>query len=141
MSERQVKAAEVVKVLTEARQIISAPRNWTKGHWRVYDEDKFCPASEEEAYLVSDKFCSLGAIYRRNPNKIGEIYEPAVEALASVVPHRFYDSHDKRATVFSFNDSASTSHEEVLAAFDKAIEQQCKIVREEAEKDDSHLSD
>ncbi len=40
-----------------------------------------------------------------------------------------------------FNDDEKTTHDDVMALFDLAIEEQCKIVREEAAKDDPNLPD
>jgi len=144
MSERQVKAAEVVKVLTEAKRTISDPRSWIKDHFAFGysdgDEELSEDAEYEEArYLGSQRFCALGAIRRNNPRRVGQPHEEAEQALGECSPIPAKHTYETR--VYAFNDSPETRHEDVLALFDLAIEQQCKIVREEAEKDDSHLSD
>ena len=114
MSERQVKAAEVVKVLTEAKKRIATPDKWCRG----------------SMHQSGGKSCAIGAIHKVAHHST-PLWVPALHALEEACGE----------WPPSYNDRRSTKHADVLAKFDLAIEQQCKIVREEAEKDDSHLSD
>lgn len=152
MSERGAKAAEVVQVLTAARQTISDPKHWVK--------EAFCSGGDSESvdvldygdfaegervrYTKATNFCALGAIRRNNVRAIGFSHEEAEHALAAFSPCK---GSDDAVSVYGYNDAPRTTHADILALFDLAIEQQCKIVREEAEKewtnwpDDSHLPD
>lgn len=129
MSERGAKAAEVVQVLTAARQTISKRENWMKGEFCNKGHRGGCAND----YEISDQFCAIGAVRKANR---GLMHLPAEKAISMAVA-------GTEETFFTpmFNDSPTTGHQDVLAKFDLAIEQQCKIVREEAEKDDSHLPD
>jgi hypothetical protein len=117
MSKRQVQAAEVVKVLTEAKKHIDAPEKWCKNMMHSNNEQKSC---------------AIGAIHK----VIGHdtpLWNLALDALGKAIPGDPWPPN--------YNDLPSTTHADVMSAYDRAIEMQCEIVREEAEKDDSHLSD
>ena len=94
----------VKQILIEARELISDPARWTQGEMARDKNGDACIISHGIA------FCSIGAI-----NHVG-ILQPlkkdaAYEVLRSVV----------RTYVSEWNDTHA--HEEVLAAFDRAIEQ------------------
>jgi hypothetical protein len=75
------------------------------------------------------------------PSNCGPIHRTqtaALRALAeaitgSVQDYRKDDNLELWARdIYEFNDGNRTDHKDVVAAFDLAIEQQCKIVREDA---------
>ena len=132
MTERRVKAAKAVQDLTEAKDVIQNPSNWMK--------NKMCNGGDNGAgdcdYDMSDRFCSLDAI--RKVRRHG--WMEAQDALSAAAPRPKHSSPDPYY-VAAFNDEPSTTHADVMALFDLAIEEQCKIVREEAAKDDPNLPD
>ena len=105
MSERK----KVVEVLVKARQILSKEENWTRGN---YARD----ADGEPVYFDSSKavcFCSIGAVAASALPKLPGQYVVALEALEMVV---------EPMPIIAFNDAESTSHKDVMAMFDLAIE-------------------
>lgn len=102
MSERK----KVVEVLVKAREILSKEENWTRENY-ARDEDG------EPVYFDSSKavsFCSIGAVATSG---YSAEYVSALEALEMVV---------KPTPIIVFNDAESTSHKDVMAMFDLAIE-------------------
>lgn len=140
MTERGARAAEIVQILTAARATISNPENWIKEAF--WGRDYGAPIASSFTDVVSDyegatRFCALGAIRRNNPRGIGSAHLEAEQALALASPNAGF-SHEE--SVYEFNDMEHTTHADILAMFDLAIENQCRIVREEAEKDDPNIS-
>ncbi len=95
------------EILTEARSLITDPDNWTQGSY----------AKDAEGVAVSiwsnkaTCWCALGALYSFNEDALLDI--PA-DTLNTLRPHILSQG------IVTFNDNHT--HEEVLAAFDKAIE-------------------
>ena len=96
------------RILKKARKLITNPKRWTQG----------ASAKNKEGISVSaggplaKQWCAIGAIMKCNPIVVGT-YD---YALASDFFRRAVDS----PSVSEFNDDHT--HEEVLEAFDKAIE-------------------
>lgn len=105
MSERK----KAVEVLVNARKILSKEENWTRGS---YARD----ADGHKVYVDSSNaacFCSIGAVATSASPKLSDEYLSALEALGAVV---------EPMPVIAFNDAESTSHKDVMAMFDLAIE-------------------
>lgn len=104
--------AETLRVLEEARALIADPSHWTKGPLaREADGSPTMPEQPEAAC-----FCSLGALrlaVGRGTFDCDE-FETVEAVLMSVLP-------ETAPGVGSFNDDASTTHGEVLRAFDRAL--------------------
>ncbi len=95
--------------LTEARELISDPENWTKGAFARDEHGSEVDPWDTEATC----WCAWGAlkhVYDGVPT-MGYVgaYHPAIKALAEAAGH----------WVAGFNDDSN--HHEVLAVFDKAI--------------------
>lgn len=95
---------KTLDVLKAAKQLISTPERWTAGS---YARDK----SGVPVLSVSTKaacWCAIGACAAVEP----DVLTGAFEALKSVVPGN---------SISKFNDHPSTTHADVMAAFDRAI--------------------
>lgn len=103
------KIMEPIIVLKKSRRLISAPQNWTKG---VYARD----ANGKEASATSPSaksFCIIGAI-----NKVverGTVNAAAHNALINAMPGTY-------PTITQFNDAEETTHADIIAVIDAAIE-------------------
>lgn len=94
-----------LEILRAARKRIEAPERWTKGAGaRFADGTIASPNRVSEAV----SFCCIGALLDGDQRANTEAYV----AMASVVPG---------GLLAPFNDAPSTSHSDVLAAFDRAI--------------------
>lgn len=97
---------EAAKTLKAARELISRPGNWTKG-WYAKDIHDQSVYSKE---AVAVKWCATGALTKAN----GPGETTAHLILRQVIQARGYP------TVPQYNDTHE--HDEVLSAFDEAIE-------------------
>lgn len=101
------------EILRAARAKIAEPEHWTKGEYVLFNE-----ADEP------DRWCAVGSIYAVDPEVGNDPEHPSLRALV-VALRGVYEglaSEPSETSVLNFNDSANTSHEDVLAAFDRAIE-------------------
>lgn len=94
------------ETLIAARELIAEPERWTKGRAMEVAEDG------------SVRYCASGALSAAGGHH-NEVIEncsacAAADVLTSVLP--------RRLGVSGFNDLESTTHADVLAAFDRAIE-------------------
>jgi hypothetical protein len=119
-------------LLTQARAKIAEPKHWTKGAAARDDYGITVLAKGQDAVC----FCSFGALAVTAPADNSDRYSPqwpAVhtagasldEALNQLHPDRrpcIQDDDGEHALYVHFNDDANTTHEMVLALFDKAIE-------------------
>jgi hypothetical protein len=100
----------VFEVLTKARALIAKPEHWTQ---RAYARD--ARGYETENYRHAACFCSIGAIERACGAEMAvEVPAPSCYYSARKIFAAQIDSPIGR-----FNDSST--HSEVLAAFDAAI--------------------
>lgn len=120
-----MKAADIVHTLKAAREYLSDRKRWIQYHW----------ATTKNGFPLSggadpdvEHVCMIGAVekvrgvnFNHTDNKL--LYDPVVAALGVAVLY---------TQPWVFNDSPRTSYEDVMAGYDKAIEQQCEIVRKEA---------
>lgn len=95
-----------VQVLTEARELLSDEKRWTKGEAaRNVWGDVVSP--HDEAAVC---FCSLGALDKvTGRNSLDYLF--AQRMLHKCIPEG----------VVNFNDNPLTEHSEIIAAFDQAI--------------------
>lgn len=136
MSKRLRGAIYTANLLREARTILSDPNVWTK-EGLFHDPDD---ASADT--LTAPKVCAIGGICKAaklavydtdEAYDIPEIQE-ALERLANCAPLPEGGAQSRMlAPIYMYNDGPA-SHQDILALFDLAIEDQCKIVREEAAK-------
>lgn len=98
---------QVVKLLQDARNLISKPENWTQ-------EDFAKKVDGSGTYYRNDEavcWCSLGALTKVSP----PVEDSQTKKHAKLLLREAMDG-----PIAMFNDSHT--HEEVLAAWDKAIE-------------------
>lgn len=119
---------EAKKVLERAREILSDPKRWTKGNAA---KDKF----GQEIRVTSPhavKFCVIGALakadYELDSSELN--YRRLIsgsDRVGAALRH-FHDTLGHKAGdpgffgIGPWNDSSHTTHKDVMAAFDKAIE-------------------
>ena len=98
---------QVVKLLEDARNLIAKRESWTQDDFGKTADGNGVYSKSDEAVC----WCSLGALTRLSPSD----EDKQVRKLAKLFLRKAMDS-----SIVVFNDSHT--HEEVLAAWDKAIE-------------------
>jgi len=99
-------------ILIAARALIADPERWTRRVSARAAAEKVCDATDDAAVA----WCATGAIERCVSDDTE--WQDALEALRSVlVPTTLITGH-----ITAWNDRPSTTHADVLAAFDRAIE-------------------
>jgi hypothetical protein len=99
-------------ILREARALISSPESWIKGHYAASDSDSMDGLGVDDPKAV--RFCVIGAVWRVWGSLPDETPPPMVTAIGALQKHT-------ADNIPSFNDHEDTTHDDVLAAFDKAI--------------------
>ena len=111
----------VLELLQNARQLLSDPARWTKG----------CFARNAEGQAVHPVlgkaacWCSVGAIRKEFSREHGYTDRSATVSSfldAHLLLHQLLSSGKHSAGIPSFNDHPDTTHADVLALFDRAIE-------------------
>jgi hypothetical protein len=96
---------QVIATLKRARKLISKPERWTKGHSaRDANGNKIYAVHSPDAV----SFCVVGAIDRSQPRGAYD--------FAATAAFRY-----RMDSVAAWNDRTSTTHEMVLARFDRTI--------------------
>lgn len=98
---------QVVKLLQDARNLISKPENWTQADFAKKVDGSGTYSHSDDAVC----WCSLGALTKVSP----PVEDSQTKKHAKLLLRK---TMNKPITIF--NDSHT--HEEVLAAWDKAIE-------------------
>lgn len=111
------------EVLRAARELISVPERWTQGSMgRTADGAIYSPLDntdfERFIKLEAVCFCAMGAVFHCASDELHG--ESSVKQLAAAI-HDDADEELFRDVVADFNDSIRTTHDKVLAAFDRAI--------------------
>ena len=99
------------QLLIDARELIEDPVNWLKGTSAAKADGGHADYDDPEAC----KFCSTGALEAATlrGGYEGWAFAQAFGRLEDAVPSR---------QIVGFNDADTTTHEDVLALFDRAIE-------------------
>jgi hypothetical protein len=107
----------VAQILAAARALIATPESWTTGT-TARDADGRNLGDDERAALDEDavRWCAGGAIMRAAGDT--RTWEPAQRALERVI-----DPQRAGPFIGVWNDMTGRTHGEVLAAFDRAIQQ------------------
>lgn len=113
------RAKEAVSVLSNVKAYLSIPGKWIKKRLAVDVNGHPLNGGNDPR---ADRVCLLGAIQKATKTYC-VLHHPATEAIGQACGD---------FEVFPFNDRASTTHADAMAAIDLAIEQQCSIVRREA---------
>lgn len=105
-------------ILKAGRELLSDPNRWTK---RTLARDKNGHATNDPWDKVSTCFCSVGAIHKvvgpNNDTNRGLKY-----AVADCLADSALALFGHRGAVVVFNDAPSTTHDQILAVWDHAIE-------------------
>ena len=109
------KMIDKLTVLRRGRELISNPESWVQGVYCVNDMGYDVEADR------ATRFCSVGALWRVQAEHLKDpgtalALNKARQALDAQVPESFQDR-----SVIAFNDRTETTHEEVLALWDRAI--------------------
>jgi hypothetical protein len=108
---------DAVKLLKDARCLISSEERWTKGASSRSQGGRPLEGIDDIlAYACS--YCALGALGQADAWTYTGAYDFAMELLAEVVPERSWSSIER---IVEWNDAPETKHEDVLTAFDWAI--------------------
>ncbi len=90
--------------LIAAKALIDAPEKWTKGH-----------------YEMRGCFCAVGALLKVTGLEPDDDPTDSEKALIEALPAL---SRDTEFVITSFNDAKATTHADIMALFDRAIEAQ-----------------
>ena len=101
------------KVLTAARALIAKPGKWTQDRLAGNHDGIMCDFQDGAAY----QFCMLGAVMRA----ASEIEPGAAAYHLSGVALGCLRNVIGNGLISDFNDDPDRTHDEVLAAFDRAI--------------------
>jgi hypothetical protein len=93
-----------LEVLTTGRELLADPKNWTKG-WFARTKDGSTTHPDDPKAVC---FCSIGAVGKTTPGQI-KLRRDVINLLDQVT-----------GGIVQFNDNST--HAEVLAVWDKAIE-------------------
>lgn len=130
LSERGQKAAAAVKMLTAAREYLTPENHWVQRH-----------------LVRGDAVCAIGAIGVTAKAMVGTNTAATVAKIQSVKGGQeglralslalAPQQEGEAGWIPSVNDDPGTTHGMILAAFDKAIAAECKVVQQESAVIDS----
>lgn len=104
---------KAIDILARAREFLSDKSRWIKGD--MWTGDIMCPTGA----------CALGAVYvaagKEGRSWNADLGSPYNAACAALIRGIQATSNTIVAGIPSWNDTRSRKHQEVLAAFDKAI--------------------
>lgn len=100
----------IKEVLVIARHKIDTPEKWIQGALHRWDD--FTKTSTNDMYAPCH--CMLGAVDAATP--YSDLRDRAKSALVLSLP-------GNQCSIAMYNDAQERTHEEVLAVFDKAIEE------------------
>ena len=119
-------ALSVLQVLKGAREILARPESWTQN---ALAKDAAGAAIEGVLSEEATCWCASGAIWKAMDADPfgGDVDTPtrdlALDAKLAIIGQLIEaDGRKTRWTVPSWNDALERTHEEVIAAFDRAIE-------------------
>ena len=108
------------ELLIEARAMIADPIRWYKGGYAAKLENgEQVPANHKEEYAC---FCAYGAVdtAAEKGGGFGAAEDHAMHLLDEAVPIDFKSL--RAGGVITYNDAPDTTHADILAVFDRAIE-------------------
>lgn len=108
-----------LEIMKEAREILTNPAQWTQG---VYARDEAgCGVNWEDEAATC--FCALGAIRKAGGEEWLYVDDAAIELLVAALPSDWKQKTDGMPPrPHYYNDDEATTHADVLAWFDRAIE-------------------
>lgn len=121
---------KIVTTLEAARKLIEKKENWGRGFYGtgkggeilVVDPGTAHEMDHPENKVVPDCFCGIGAACYAASDTLnfGAAAIKLVHAALQIAPDRIYGYNTEN--FYDFNDDPKTTHAEVLAVYDKAIE-------------------
>lgn len=124
-------AMEAARLLRGARDFITDRSRWVKGSL----VERGVQNLDWDGHIYNaPRVCSLGAIRRVAAAQHQMTDDTKVESLPGIIEADSVLSTIMGNDIIHFNDSDDTTHEDVLAAFDLAVEESCRIVQREAAK-------
>ena len=100
---------QLVQDLKAARAVIEKPETWTKGFYAHTATGEDVESEHPDATC----WCVIGAVEKVTSEGHWMRAQNVIHYLGHYVPRRGY--------VAKFNDDPNTTHEDILAVFDKAI--------------------
>jgi hypothetical protein len=108
-----IETDDVLRVLKEARQWLSDPAHWHKGG--------FAPNNNDNPQ-VAEATCAWGACSRAaGSDNFYDIGTDAENAAARLLSIQLGARPDDALAISDFNDLPDTTHDDVVALFDRAI--------------------
>jgi hypothetical protein len=101
-------SARAVEILRSARERLSKPEAWTKGHLALDVDGRDVPTNSDRAC----RWCAVGAIYADSQTDWFRDRCDAEKALFDAIG---------LPSIEEWNDADSTNYHDVLTAFDRAI--------------------
>ena len=95
-----------VETLRDAKALIDTPAKWTQNANARRSDDSDCSSAHPDAVC----FCIVGAVWRAS----GETFSKAFHLV-------HWQAQKEGRHVVQFNDHPDTSHNDVMAFFDRAI--------------------
>lgn len=113
-----------LQVLKAARKLIERPESWTQGSFAATANDGSVDADVSTYSPYANCFCAWGAV-RRAASDMGDIMLelPAMHALTKALD-RDDGGELPGGHIACWNDMPGRKHADVLALFDRAIEQE-----------------
>lgn len=111
---------KVSQLLIDAKELIKDPEHWTKGEYARDSEGKKVADSHSEAC----QWCIVGALWRASglgPN----CYDSYKASLVNDGCKFLIKAVNSEKSLSKWNDSESTTHDDVMKAYNKAIELSC----------------
>lgn len=105
-----LKSTPVADLLRRGKRVIADPIHWVKGQYVMRRPNK-----------MDNKYCAIGALYEADG-----AYDKGTTTEAYSTAHLILQTHAQAVTgghsVQGFNDSSPTTHPDVMALYDLAIE-------------------
>lgn len=103
--------SDVLKILKDARELLSDEKRWTKGMWARTAAMMPTDSKSEDAVC----WCAMGALCRViDYDRDASEFRMATAYLTEALPPSWWG-------VSVFNDAKATTHADLLAMFDRAI--------------------
>lgn len=106
-----MKTQDTLKLLREARDVLSSPDVWIKGAMAMNAIGETTPCDP-----TANGFCAAGALYRPDVNKA--VIQKARETLERFIPQ---PDRPPFQTLVEYNDAPGTTHHDVMRLYAKAI--------------------
>lgn len=117
---RSVRARTIRQILEKARYLITPREFWTQGSYTRYLPHYQRDGRPEQ----TTAYCSIGALREATrivTGKVDPILDPTYMPAKTYLGNAIRPGYGIAADILTWNDRRARDHEEVLAAFDRAI--------------------